>query len=188
GAQSADMVVYAGDSLLLASSIELGGSRFSEDVARVLGIAYQDAEAVKLQHGYAVTQEETGRSLIELPAPPGRQSREIPRKDLTAVLECRARQLFRWVRKELGRVLRDGELLGGLALCGGAARLPGMCDVAEAVVGCDAYLGLPRCIRDWPAALNDPAWTTAAGLAMYSARLKQREREGRRGFLSRIFG
>jgi hypothetical protein len=28
-------------------------------------------------------------------------------------------------------------------------------------------------IQDWPLELNDPAWCTAAGLAMYSAKLKE---------------
>lgn len=188
GAESADLVVYAGDSLVLASSIELGGARFTEDVARVLGITLRDAEAVKLQHGCAVRDPEAARSLIELPAPPGRQPRAIPREDLSFILECRAEQLFRWVRRELLRVCPDGQLFGGVVLCGGASRMPGLCDVAEAVLGCETYLGLPAAIRDWPPALNHPAWTTVAGLAMYSARLKQRDRERRRSLFSRVFG
>jgi len=61
--------------------------------------------------------------------------------------------------------------------------------VAEAVLNCQASWGVPAGIRDWPPALVDPAWATAAGLALYSARLKQRELERpRRGLLSKIFG
>lgn len=188
GAESADLVVYMGDSLVRASSLELGGARFTEDTADGLNITLVDAEAVKLQYGSAVRDPEAARSLIELPAPPGRQPRTIPREELAFILECRAEQLFRWVRRELLRICPEGRLYGGVVLCGGASRLPGMCDVAEAVVGLDAYLGLPAGIRGWPPALNDPAWTTVAGLAMYSARLKQRERERRRSLFSRIFG
>jgi hypothetical protein len=33
-------------------------------------------------------------------------------------------------------------------------------------------MGLAQGIKDWPEELNDPAWTTVAGLAMYSARLR----------------
>lgn len=188
GAESSDLVVYDGDALLLASSIELGGWRFTEDVARGLNVAFQDAETVKLQHGCVALDAEAPPSFIELPAPPGRSPRAIPRGDLAFILEARAEQLFRWVRRELRRVNRDGELLNGLALAGGASRLPGLCETAESVLGCEAYLGLPARIRNCPAELQDPAWTTAMGLAMYSARLKQRERERRRGFFSRVFG
>lgn len=188
GAESSDLVVYDGDALLLASSIELGGRRFTQDAARGLGVAFQDAETVKLEHGCVALDPQAPPSFVELPAPPGRGPRAIPRGDLAFILEARAEQLFRWVRRELHRINRDGELLNGLALCGGAARLPGLCETAESVLDCEAYLGLPGYIRKWPPELHDPAWTTAAGLAMYSARLKQRERERRRGFFSRVFG
>jgi cell division protein FtsA len=57
-------------------------------------------------------------------------------------------------------------------LTGGGALLAGMCDVAERVMNCQARNGLATGIEDWPAQLDNPVWTTAAGLAMYSARLK----------------
>ncbi|MCS7315794.1 MAG: cell division protein FtsA [Bryobacterales bacterium] len=188
GAESSDLVVYDGDALLLASSIELGGWRFTEDVARGLGVGFQEAETVKLEHGCMALDGEAPPAFLELPAPPGRGPRTIARDELAFILEARAEQLFRWVRRELRRINREGELLNGLALCGGAARLPGLCEMAEKVLGCEAYLGLPGRIRNFPPELQDPEWTTATGLAMYSARLKQRERERRRSFFSRIFG
>jgi hypothetical protein len=33
-------------------------------------------------------------------------------------------------------------------------------------------MGLAQGIKDWPEELNDPVWTTVAGLAMYAARLR----------------
>jgi len=47
---------------------------------------------------------------------------------------------------------------------------------------------LPVGIRDWPESMRDPEWATAAGLAMYSAKLKvqaEREREAA-GWLGRV--
>jgi len=49
-----------------------------------------------------------------------------------------------------------------------------MCDIAEKVVNCPARNGLPFGIAEWPEELNDAAWCVAAGLAMYSAKLKTR--------------
>ena len=37
---------------------------------------------------------------------------------------------------------------------------------------CQARKGLAIGIDDWPAELDNPTWTTAGGLAMYSGRLK----------------
>ena len=63
-------------------------------------------------------------------------------------------------------------MTGGVFLTGAAARLPDLCDVAERVLECQARFGLPLGIVDWPDELDDPEWSTAAGLAMYSAKLK----------------
>jgi cell division protein FtsA len=49
-----------------------------------------------------------------------------------------------------------------------------MLDMAERVLNCHAKFGLAVGIQDWPQNFQDPAWTTAAGLSMYSARLKLR--------------
>jgi cell division ATPase FtsA len=82
----------------------------------------------------------------------------------------------------------ERSLVGGVVLAGGGARLPGMCDMAENVLRCQASNGLPMGIEDWPAELDNTAWTTAAGLTMYSAKLKvQGELERRSvGVLARI--
>lgn len=189
GAESADLIVYRGDAVALAQSLPLGGAYFTRDVARGLEISWEEAEAVKLQHGCALRGLSGDGTLIEVPAPFGRPPREMPRSELSFILEARAVQLFRLVRRELARARLCEELLGGVLLCGGMARLNGMCDVAEKVLQCETGWGLPIGIRDWPAKLVDPGWTTAAGLAMYSARLKQRELERpRRGLLSKVFG
>ena len=66
----------------------------------------------------------------------------------------------------------EQSLLEGAVLCGGGSMLNGMCDMAERVLNCPARNGLAIGIKDWPDELDNPVWTTAAGLAMYSARLK----------------
>lgn len=189
GKESTGLVVYHGDALLLASSLRLCGDHFSKDVARVLGTSYEDAERVKLQHGCALRGLTGDHSLVEVPSPAGRQPREMPRRELNFILEARARQLFKYVQRELARAELEDGLMGGVMLCGGMSRLTGMCDVAELVLNCQASWALPVGIRDWPPAVQDPAWTTAAGLAMYSARLKQRDQERQsRGLLSKVLG
>ena len=66
----------------------------------------------------------------------------------------------------------DRNLLEGVLLTGGGAMLPGMCDMAEKKLDCTACLGFAKGIGDWPEELRSPVWATAAGLAMYSAKLK----------------
>jgi len=83
--------------------------------------------------------------------------------------------LFLYVRSELHRVGMERHLYEGIILTGGGALLNGMCDMAERVVNCPTRNGLPIGVEAWPEEINDPAWCVAAGLAMYSAKLKTRK-------------
>jgi len=60
----------------------------------------------------------------------------------------------------------------GVVLTGASALLPGICDVAERILECPARIGLAQGFGGWPDDLNEPEWTTAAGLSMYAARLR----------------
>ena len=64
-------------------------------------------------------------------------------------------------------------------------RLPDLCDVAERVLQCQTRFGLPVGIQDWPESMDDPEWSVAAGLAMYSAKLQDAGAAGCRGILGK---
>jgi cell division protein FtsA len=174
GLDSTDLVVYDGEALLLASSIPIWADHFTRDVASVFKVTYEDAECLKQQYGCALLGLTADSSLIEVPSPEGRPPREARRSDLNEILEARAEELFHYVRAELQRVGMERNLLEGIVLSGGGALLNGMCDMAERVLNCQAGNGLTteNDIGEWPEELKSPLWTTAAGLAMYSGKLK----------------
>jgi len=174
GLDSTDLVVYSGDAMLLASSLPIWSDHFTRDVASVFKVTYEDAECLKQQYGCALLGLTADSTLIEVPSPEGRPSREALRSDLIEILEARAEELFHYVRAELQRVGMERNLLEGILLTGGGALLNGMCDMAERVLNCQAGNGLTtgNDIGGWPEELKSPVWTTAAGLAMYSGKLK----------------
>jgi cell division protein FtsA len=188
GAQSTDMAVYHGEALIYSTSLPICGDHFTSDVAHGLLVSVEDAEWIKEQQGCAMLGLTGDNSLIEVPSPTGRVARETSRRELNTILEARAFELFEYVQKELERIGME-EVLVGAVLTGGGARLAGMCDVAETVLRCQTRNGLPLGILDWPEEIETPEWTTAAGLAMYSARLKLRAELDRRktGIFGGIF-
>jgi len=188
GSQSTELVVYYGDAMHLASTVRICGDHFTRDLAQGLCLSFEDAELVKTEFGCAISEPASERTLVELPAPENREPREERWKVVNRILEARAVELVGFVRSELARVGMDRALTGGVFLAGGAARLPDFCDVAERVLECQTRYGLAIGIEDWPDALNDPEWTTAAGLAMYSAKLKAQAQQQREtaGWLGRI--
>ena len=174
GAQSSELVVYFGSALQLASTIGLAGDHFTNDISHYLRINFADAQEVKEQFGSVLPESTTKSSLLELPAREGQAPREASRLNINKVLRARAEQLFKLAERELARVGMERALAGGLVLTGGGSLLHGMVEMAEQVLQCPAWRGLPRGIVGWPEDLNDPAWATAAGLAKYSARLRTR--------------
>jgi cell division protein FtsA len=180
GSYSTGIAVYDGEAILLARSIAVSADHFTRDVAFGLKVQYEDAERLKVEYGCAILGLTSDNSLIEVPSAEGRSPREAPRRQLNEILEARAEELFCYVGAELARIGMDQKLLEGIVLTGGGALLNGMCDMAERVLNCPARNGLPAGIDAWPDALDSPAWTTAAGLAMYSARLKNKRDPKRR--------
>lgn len=169
GAQSSELVVYYGDALQLAASLPISGDHFTRDVARGLCISFEDAATIKYEFGSARAETTAENSFVEVAS---REDRDVQRRTLNRILESRAVDLFQLVHKELARVGMESALIGGIFLAGGGARLEGMCEIAEEVLHCRACNALPVGIQDWPDEICDPAWTTVAGLAMYSAKLK----------------
>ena len=173
GAQSTELVVYYGDAMHIASTVPICGDHFTRDLAQGLCLSFEDAELIKLEFGSALSGESHDNILVELPTPEDRQPREVQRSLVNRILGARAEELFRHVRGEFARVGMERALIGGVFLAGSGAKLPGMCDVAEEILQCQTRFGLTEGIQDWPLEYNDPAWCTVAGLAMYSAKLKE---------------
>jgi cell division protein FtsA len=172
GCDSSDMVVYEGESLVLAKNLPVSGDHLTRDVAWALKVAHEDAERIKREYGCAILGLTADNSLIEVPSQEGRDLREAPRRMLNEVLEARAEELFYFLKEALASVAMDQNLLEGVVLTGGGALLAGMCDMAERVLNVPARLGLAIGMEDWPEEVNNAAWTAVAGLCMYSARLK----------------
>ena len=188
GGQSTEMAVYYGDALQLTVTIPISGDHFTRDIAHVLHVNFEEAERLKEEFGCANSSRVSATGLVDLESSRKGEWREAPRQQLAAIIEARAEELFRYAQKELTRAGMDRSLASGLVLSGGGAMLDGICDVAERILDCPARVGRPLGIEGWPEALDDPSWTTAAGLAMYSARLRTQvdlERQSV-GFLGRI--
>jgi cell division protein FtsA len=185
GAHTAELVVYYGEALQLACSVPISGDHFTRDVARGLRISFEDAATVKHEFGCAAASSTAENSFVDIPS---RDNRDFQRRTLNNILEARAEELFKYVHEELTRVGMQGALIGGLFMAGGGSRLDGMCDLAERILECPVRIALPFGIQDWPEEIFDPVWTTAAGLAMYSAKLKSQNEIQRQsiGLLGRI--
>lgn len=186
GIHSTDMVVYDGDALMHTVSLPIWADHFTNDVAKVMTLSYESAEQLKCEFGCALLGMTADNTYVEIQSADGKPDREVPRRLLNEILEARAEELFGLIKYELRRAGMSDKLVEGVVLTGGGSDLQGMLPAAERVLNVRARAAQPIGIEQWPEHLAEGKWTTAAGLCMYSARLKVRNDRPGRGF--NIFG
>jgi len=60
----------------------------------------------------------------------------------------------------------------GVVFVGGGARLPGLIEIAEAILCCPIRIGLPMPILKLPDLLSEPEFATVIGMALYAHRTR----------------
>lgn len=176
GFASTELAAYAGEVFLGGGAVRISGQHFIQDVAQVFRLAYDDARLLVETYGSVLPSPE-GAPQTELSLSRDGRTRSVYLSDLNEVLRARAEELFEMILGWLEQQGIAGMLADGVYLCGGLAHLDGLCDLAERFLGCPAQKAL---VQGLPGAEQlDPGWATAAGLAMYGARLRIRERGGR---------
>lgn len=173
GGSHSELVVYYRGSLRLSATVPIGGDHFTNDAAIGLQTSLEQAEEIKKLFGSVCASGIHEGTSFEVPGLGNRPSRLVPRSVLLYILEPRAQELLGLILEWLLRSGLEHHLGGGVVLCGGGARLQGMCDVAEQFFSSPARLGLPPKIPDLPETLDSPEYATLLGLLLYGLRVRR---------------
>jgi len=173
GGSHCDLAVYSRSSLRLSATIPVGGDHFTNDTAIGLQTSLEEAEGIKKLFGSVYAGGIHAGTSFEAPGLGNRPSRLIPRSVLLGILEPRAQELLGIILEWLRRSRLEHHLGGGVILCGGGARLQGMCDLAEQFFASPARLGLPPKILEMPEMLESPEYATLLSLLLYGLRVRQ---------------
>lgn len=139
-----------------ADTIPLGGERLSEDIAQALTISFTEAEEMKTRADSPVSAD---------PSVLGGAGSSQDRSLLVGVVRPRLEEIFEIVRLKL-----EGRMPRPVVLTGGASRLPGVVEVARAVLGRRVRLGRSIRIPGASHAASGPEFSTAFGMLAHSVR------------------
>ncbi len=170
--------------------IPIGASHFTNDLAQVLKTPFGEAERLKIKSGCCLGSLVDDDEGIRVPSVGGGGDRVIPRQHLCEILQARAEELLLLVQRDLERVGRDGQIRGGVVLTGGGAELTGLAELAGLTFDTNVRGGLPRGLGGLIEVLNQPIWSTAAGLLLYGQAAEQADRRSQRSGFSvrRVMG
>jgi cell division protein FtsA len=111
--------------------------------------------------------------MIMVPGVGGRESKEVSRSVLAAIVEPRAEEIFSMVARELKKANLAESLASGVVLTGGASQLEGIPELAEQIFDLPAKLARPEYNVEGREDITGPDCAVAVGLVRYGMMSEQ---------------
>lgn len=171
GGGTADLAIFADDSVKYTSVLSVGGNHITNDVAIGLRTPQKEAEKIKIHHGCAMSSLVKKEEQIEVPSMGGREPREFSRRLLCEIIEPRVEEMFQMISRDIESSGYAGGVTSGVVITGGATILEGVSGIAERVLGLPVRLGVPKGVGGLVDVVNSPQYATAVGLLMFGGRM-----------------
>ena len=167
GGGTTDIAIFSDGAIQYTAVIPIAGDHVTNDIAMALRTPTKAAEAIKLQHGYAIPELASAGEMIDVSSVSDRPGRKISVRALADVVSARYEELFSLVRHELRRSGLDEVLAAGMVITGGASSIHGAIELAEMSFEIPVRLGFVPSRPGLPDAMTGPAWATAVGLLLH---------------------
>jgi cell division protein FtsA len=172
GAGQMTVSVFENGGLVNTSVIPIGGEYITNDIAIGLKTQSEVAEQIKVKYGCALIDEALEDETFSVPRIGSDTHKEFNQVDLAHIIEPRLAEMFELVQKEV-RQMGYREVPGGYVLTGGVTAMPGVAELARAVLQNAVRIAAPEYIG-----VREPHYTAAVGLLRYAFQnLRQAEKE-----------
>ncbi|MBR9825913.1 MAG: cell division protein FtsA [Alphaproteobacteria bacterium] len=173
GAGATSAAVFADGALLHIDAVPVGGAHVTADVARGLSTPLSAAERLKILYGSALDSPDDDQQMIEVPSVVGEERAaygSAPRSLLNSIIRPRLEETFELIRDRLeaaGVAEAGGRRM---VLTGGAAQLPGACELATRIFGKQVRMAGPSGITGLGDAVAGPAFSAVSGVVRRETR------------------
>jgi cell division protein FtsA len=176
GGGTTEFVIYHDGIIKHTGVLAVGGDHISNDLAYGLKVPMNRAEQLKRDHGSALLDSSVKGQTISAPAELGLMPRAINLEHLRRIMSLRVQETFELIERELSHLGFLERLRGGVHVCGGGARIPGIESLAETVFQMPACPAKTNSISGLKSALDQPEFSTAIGLVKYGSLQQKRKR------------
>lgn len=174
GGGTTDVAVFQDGSICYSWVLSLGGTQVTRDLAVGLNVKLEEAERLKIEHGFALSKEIEEIDIIEINVIGRKDPKPILRKYIVEIIESRMTEIFALVRKELIQNDMLEFLPGGIVLTGGASQLEGIAKLVSNKFRLPVRVGGPQKLDDADQ-VKKPLFSTAVGLIIYGKKCRQGE-------------
>jgi len=167
GAGTTDIAAFLDGSIKHTAVLGIGGKNVTNDVAIGLRTPLEQAERIKCLQGSALSTLVSSSEMINVPGVGGRDSKDVSRSILAAIVEPRAEEIFSLVARDLKKANLAESLASGVVLTGGASQLQGIEELAEQIFDLPAKSARPDCLVDENEQMPGPEYAAVIGLMNY---------------------
>lgn len=159
------------------TSIPVGGTNVTNDIAYGLSTSFSHAERLKTLHGCAMLTSQDNIDTINV-YPVGEEDdsciKQIPKAELINIISPRIEETFELVNNKLADIGLADDSSHRVVLTGGASQLVGVVNIAEMLLNKHVRLGKPKNLTNIPSALANPSFSTALGILLFSSNFNER--------------
>ena len=167
GGGTTDIAIFTDGAIRHTAVIPIAGDQVTNDIAIALRTPTQNAEEIKLQFAYALSEMASPSETFEVSSVGNRPGRTLSRQILAEVCEPRYEELFTLIRSEIRRSGFEDLLAAGIVLTGGGSMMPGAIELAERIFQMPVRTGAPENISGLIDIVKKPMYSTGVGLLMY---------------------
>ncbi|MGD0337304.1 MAG: cell division protein FtsA [Bacteroidota bacterium] len=175
GGGTTDLAVFEEKTIRHTAVIGIAGKKVTDDIRKGLGILGEQAEKLKIDHGFAYQPSIIDNETIILPGISGRAPIELDKQLLCQIIQPRMEEILEISAMEIKRSGYSKHLSAGVVLTGGGSLIKGTAELAREVLGMTTKIGIPQgfyagLVRE----IENPIYATGVGLILHTLRNKDR--------------
>ena len=134
GGGTTDIAIFKDGQIITTKVIPVGGDHVTrDDIAHELKTPVDEAEIIKIKHAATLSSSMVQMNSLMFRVLEIERQRKTDRKVLGSVVEQRYEEIFEVIKSEVGKISLES-LRAGVILTGGASKLDGAVELAEAVL------------------------------------------------------
>lgn len=172
-----NLAIFEEGELIHAASLPLGSKNITNDLAIAIKTSLDNAERIKLEHGYMGQSHSGKKENIDLSELVEEEDFVIPKKLIGEVVSDRVSEIAEMVSEELKKINRPGMLAGGVVLTGGGAKLTGFTEYIKEKLKLPARKISSYEFDGLVQKIEEPSFASAAGLILWGFEKESRDSE-----------
>ena len=173
GAGTTEVIVYTDGGVQHTGIIPLGGNNITLDIAHGVQTTIENAEKLKCNYGIAKEALANPEEIINIKDVNDNKVKNLTQKELASFIEPRMEEILMLAKSEIRKCGQGEVFTFGIKLTGGGSLLKNSIDLASNIFFQPVKIGKPSLNGGISENLNNPFYSTAVGLLLYSMNNKQ---------------